>query len=38
MDESEIVGKNVYDVIETIPELNEMFNTEHDVYHEAKSC
>jgi sigma-54 dependent transcriptional regulator, acetoin dehydrogenase operon transcriptional activator AcoR len=36
MDESEIVGKNVYGVIETIPELSEMFNTEHNVYREGE--
>lgn len=35
-EEADIVGENVYDVIKTIPALNEMFNTEHNVYHEGE--
>ncbi len=34
--ENDIVGRNVNDVIKTIPDLKEMFNTEHDVYHEGE--
>lgn len=35
-DEADIVGKNVYEVIETIPNLREMFNMERNVYQEGE--